>query len=565
MDDKLFLIAIGGTGMRCLESFVHLCAAGLMDNREIEILTLDTDQSNGNKDRVESLIHLYNNVKTNDPTTPGGSPCKDSFFSAKLNLYRFFTDYSEPERKSYEMLATRSVGQLTKEQQENDSDLSDLFYDRESVQKFNLEHGYRAQTHLGSMLMYHGIMEAAINAKRGGSAVKPQEKQLEAFINLLNKSSSNARVFVFGSVFGGTGASSIPVIPIALGDALRVISGGDNKIDPSKVKFGSTLLTDYFSFASPKLTEQERQKVIASSSNFALNSQAAMEFYRNDPTVRRFYKRLYHVGWPSIQKIDYSGNGDILTGGAEQRNRSHVVELMCAAAAYDFFTLPKEALGNQEAEYRFRTVDSDQGSGAFCFTGASFIGKDRAPVFENKLGALFSLAHIILSRYQGAGNPEMGTVALLSALESNYKINQYSDLGDDQAKELDNYLKAFAYHIVDNSFYSGWIYQIYQSAASAGGSFIFNSSAFPTTPRELERVDAGNIFKDDRYNWETGGSIGKTLNIFASDADKRFDTLMKTMIKESTLPYDDQGNTIKEKFLAHLFNAITEVQHFYTD
>ena len=36
MADKLFVIAIGGTGMRCLESFVHLCAIGMFDNEEIE-------------------------------------------------------------------------------------------------------------------------------------------------------------------------------------------------------------------------------------------------------------------------------------------------------------------------------------------------------------------------------------------------------------------------------------------------------------------------------------------------------------------------------------------------
>lgn len=62
MNDKLFLIAIGGTGMRCLEAFVHLCAAGMFDDQEIEILTLDTDQSNGNKSRVEGLVELYNKV-----------------------------------------------------------------------------------------------------------------------------------------------------------------------------------------------------------------------------------------------------------------------------------------------------------------------------------------------------------------------------------------------------------------------------------------------------------------------------------------------------------------------
>ena len=69
--DKLFVIAIGGTGMRCLESFVHLCAIGMFDNEEIEILTLDTDYANGNKGRVERLIKQYNKVKTDNPESPG--------------------------------------------------------------------------------------------------------------------------------------------------------------------------------------------------------------------------------------------------------------------------------------------------------------------------------------------------------------------------------------------------------------------------------------------------------------------------------------------------------------
>ena len=63
MDEKLFLIAIGGTGMRCLESFVHMCAAGLFDNHTIDILTLDTDQTNGNKDtKIQNLWHTAKGV-----------------------------------------------------------------------------------------------------------------------------------------------------------------------------------------------------------------------------------------------------------------------------------------------------------------------------------------------------------------------------------------------------------------------------------------------------------------------------------------------------------------------
>lgn len=95
--------------MRCLESFVHLCAAGLFDNHTIEILTLDTDQNNGNKDRVESLIELYNKVKTNDVSNLGGEQRSNTFFSAKLNLYRFFTDYSVANRQTLQALSATKI------------------------------------------------------------------------------------------------------------------------------------------------------------------------------------------------------------------------------------------------------------------------------------------------------------------------------------------------------------------------------------------------------------------------------------------------------------------------
>ena len=83
--DKLFVIGIGGTGMRCLEAFTHLCAIGMFDNQEIEVLTLDTDQLNGNKTKTENLIELYSRIKTSDSGPKGGTPNANTFFSAKLN------------------------------------------------------------------------------------------------------------------------------------------------------------------------------------------------------------------------------------------------------------------------------------------------------------------------------------------------------------------------------------------------------------------------------------------------------------------------------------------------
>ncbi|MGM9821149.1 MAG: hypothetical protein ACI30D_00950 [Muribaculaceae bacterium] len=551
MNDKLFLIAIGGTGMRCLESFVHLCAAGIFDNRTIDILTLDTDQSNGNKGRVEELIELYNKVKTNDPSNFGGEQRADTFFSAKLNLYRFFTDYSTDERRTLAALE-QATNNLTPEQRRDNEDLANLMFDRDTVQSFQLDHGYRAQTHLGSMLMYHGIIEAARNAKAGGKDVKPQEKELKEFLELLNKNANQARVFVFGSVFGGTGASSIPVIPVALQEALRIISGGNNVLNLNKVKFGSTLLTDYFTFKAPTDDQRKRDRVIADSSNFALNSQAALNFYNNDSTVKRSYKRLYHIGWPTTMKINYSEGqtGDVVTGGHDQKNACHIAELMCAAAAYDFFTTDK--FDNEQAEYFFRTVKVND-NGALELTGASFVGDERGEMFENKLGAFLSLAHLMLSKFEGGFQDVCGTLNFLGNIESNYKITNYSSITDQQANEIDDYLKEFAYKFVKGLFIPGWIYQIQRSVGD--GNFLFAPEAFQSDVAAMPDIDAGAIFLDDAHNWEKGG-------LFGSAANRRFDKLMQIVRSADSEPDEKQASTVKEQFLAHLYNAITIAQNY---
>ena len=61
-DRKIFLIGIGGTGMRCLESFVHTCAIGMYDNTEVHMLALDTDKNNGNYDRLRRIVNCYKSV-----------------------------------------------------------------------------------------------------------------------------------------------------------------------------------------------------------------------------------------------------------------------------------------------------------------------------------------------------------------------------------------------------------------------------------------------------------------------------------------------------------------------
>lgn len=539
-----FVIAIGGTGMRCLESFVHLCAIGMFDNEEINILTLDTDQTNGNKGRVEQLIDLYQRVKSEKPDMiDGGSPNANTFFSAKINLYRFFTDYNATERKTFQNLSQMNSG--TTEQKEDNRELSELMLD-EGVRNFALDHGYRAQTHLGSMLMYNGIVEAARSVAADKSKAKSQDKELATFATKLAQDASNAMVFVFGSVFGGTGASSIPVIPVALTEAVRIVSGGSQSLDLKVVKFGATLLTKYFTFKAPDKSQKEKEKIIADASNFALNSQAALQFYQADPTVKSCYKRLYHIGWP-ITSIDFTGEATkTITGGAEQKNDCHVVELLSACAAYDFFTLSK--YGNQQAQYLYRSADFS-GSG-FCFEGSDFVGNEKGVMFENKLGAFLSFAHIVLSLYRAALSNSHGTLGFLERFKAQ-DINDYEQgITEAQANDIDEYMKWFAYDYSNGLLTRGWIYQIYKSIKP--GRFIFKSSAFTENAKELRDMDPGDLFEDDKHNWNKGG-------VFSN----RYNNYVKTLIDQRCKPKKEQNvNTTKERFLAHIYNSITIVQKF---
>jgi len=543
--DKLFVIAIGGTGMRCLEAFTHLCAMGMFDDQEIEVLTLDTDQSNGNKKKVEQLIELYSRIKSSDGKSNANS---DTFFSAKLNLHKYWTNYEGAGRENYRNLSRLSSG--TPEEQEENKLLSDLFLEKATVQEFNLAHGYRAQTHLGSQLMYHGIVEAA-RSLASGKDVKIEEQELEKYLGKLQAAGADARVFIFGSVFGGTGASSIPVIPKAFQDFIKIRSGGKSTLDLTKVKFGATLLTEYFSFKKPDMKQMSTKKdsVVADSSFFPLNSQAALQFYQNDPTVKTTYKRLYHIGWPIESKPIGGDKQDdkTITGGANQKNPCHITEMMCACAGYDFLTR-KDGFDLATAEYVFKAIEFDKS--AFNFDFNDFVGYENktGDMFANRLGAFLSFAHIALSINKAAfSTNEKGVKGFINRMNQ-MKLTDYNSLSEEDTIDMDNYLKEFAYTFDGQDFIPGWIYQVRSTVSP--GKFMFDDKAFTFIKKELEKIDVGALFLDSNHHWEK------------SILSNSYDTFVKKLIDQGKPKQEQKVTTTKERFLAHIYNAITLSQKF---
>jgi hypothetical protein len=123
-------------------------------------------------------------------------------------------------------------------------------------------------------------------------------------------------------------------------------------------------------------------------------------------------------------------------------------------------------------------------------------------------------------------------------------LKQYNTIKDSDCAEIDLYFNQFAYAIENGVVIPGWIYQVRNSVSP--GAFLFNDRAFTHSAKELETLDVGTLFPDEKYHWP----------IAKSD---RYDSFVRKLIE--TVPDSSQKvNTVKENFLAHIYNTITASQ-----
>lgn len=492
MANQFFVLGIGGTGMRCIESLIHLCAMGMFDNTDIHLLALDTDKNNGNFSRLKEVKEAYVKAKGIEESTRVA--LQGSFFTANVKYYEFSPNYEQ--KSTFKDVFGYSDTQYNHSEE---TDLADLVLSQ-NVEDFNLRHGYRAQTHLGSMMMYHSIIEAAKS---------PTNNALKSFLSELAKQSQtgNPRVFILGSVFGGTGASSIPIIPQAISRAAEIMTNGAVNV-LKNAYFGSTLLTAYFSFKAPSSKEFANQKVIATSDKFALNSQVAMMFYEDDATVKSTYQKFYMMGTDSLNwdpMVKEMGKiSETITGGEKQKNDSHYIELLAASAALSFYNEDESVLSfnkqNVRTDYEYRAINNN---GKFDFQ--DFVGQQRAEEFAKKFGLL-----IVFSLFCNGSDDFVESVRSGGVKE----IREFMDINVNQVQALKEYFNLFFVRKnADGKLAEGWLRQIHRSAGG-GDNFLFNANLFsPTDVKGLMKLAwnknlyrAEGVGKDNHYSTGIFGS-----------------------------------------------------------
>ena len=350
-----YAIGIGGTGAKCLESLVHLAASGMVPDGELYLLFVDPDTANGSLARAQQTLNHY--VACKDTLQLGQtSLLKTRIVSAEPNLWTPLENQPQPRLDQFFHYDALRVS--NDDTRVAAAHLFEALYSKKE-RETTLEYGFRGHPSIGS-----AVMAKTVNLG--------EEDPWRTFRQQL-ANDTNAKVFLAGSIFGGTGASGFPTIA-------RLVSNELEDIGVENVKLGGALVLPYFYFLS------EDNELQAKSEVFLMNTQAALKYYHlwNQTGI---YDSVYLLGDESRTEVENA------LGGQNQQNAPHFIELYAALAAIHFFGTRFEA--NQPAQY-FMTARRQNN----LLQWEDLPDGDNGNTIRSKIGQLARFAFAYLSIYQ---------------------------------------------------------------------------------------------------------------------------------------------------------------------
>ena len=303
---RYYYIGVGGTGARVAEALVHLCAAGLGPD-EVFLMLIDPDAGNGNLSRTTELIAKYQDVQKQIATR-----------AAEVAMFRTRIVTPDPlvwtifEQQNQTLAAFIKLSSLDASAKPLKHFAELLFSDLDLGERLN--EGFRGRPAIGAVVM-----------AQPNTDVPPWSRFWEE-IAKVNRA-DEAKVFVVGSIFGGTGAAGIPTLGAAA--VLRDRAALDAEREKSKIYLGACLVLPYFTF-DQNVPLEERARLFVTADDFPLATSSALHYYL---TKQLAYEEMYLIG-------DSGGDvvGQFGAGASRQKNRAHYVELGAALSALDFYT-----------------------------------------------------------------------------------------------------------------------------------------------------------------------------------------------------------------------------------
>jgi len=294
-----YAIGIGGTGAKCLESLIHLAAAGMMPDKqeELHVLFVDPDKANGCLERAVRTLECYKTF-SNDKQLAQPNLLQTKIDSVANPIFSPFDDGDDDKPRLEKFFDYAGL----KLADDGAADLFEVLYSNKE-RDTQLHEGFRGHPSIGAAVMAQTVL--------GGDG---PWKTFQAKV----AKDTAAKIFLAGSIFGGTGASGFPTIAKLIKSAL------DGK--PINEQIGGALILPYFTFI-----DDGDAVLKAKAEHFLMNTQAALEYYQRN-SKNLVYNAIYLMGDDSQAKVE-----KFALGGKAQQNAQHFVELYAALAAIHFF------------------------------------------------------------------------------------------------------------------------------------------------------------------------------------------------------------------------------------
>ena len=326
---KIYLIAIGGTGAKCIESFLYLNAIsdfGIKETIEYELFFIDSDNT-GNYDNLKNSIKGYETIKSEmkkiDRKKVKLNPDLNLFSNVFINNDK--CSIAEDLGANFVSLCKRTkeyTGHATEE------DLLKTLFEPGHI-GMEFQEGFHGFPNIGTLVTKHFMK-------------KPDNKWRE-FIDKIEKDNNNdSQIVLLGSVFGGTGASGIPAV---LEEIARI---GIHK----RKKVHVAMMLPYFKL--PKPPEHTDRKIYGIT-DIDLNSAYALEYYKSvDKEI------LDEISFILVGQQEKDWIQNYAEGRADQNNKAMIAEMV---SGFLIMNAIKKNLGemdeNQDSKMYFCGYNDD--------------------------------------------------------------------------------------------------------------------------------------------------------------------------------------------------------------
>jgi hypothetical protein len=452
---RLFVFGIGGTGGRLMEALTFLLAAGMKmvdaDGKPVELIPILLDTDATNKDTLDgvSALELYSRLHSKSDSATEG------FFSTSMGplaslAQEVSVDVSRTFRLNYRGVENATFRKFIGFDQIDDPATKRLLEALYSDDNMNdhLTGGFLGNPNVGAVVL-------------SGFKNSPD------FSLFANAFSQNDRVFIAGSLFGGTGAAGLPWLLKALRNHTQK-TGSADAIRNSAI--GALMVLPYF-----KLQEDSKSRI--DSSVFITKTKAALSYYA---THVRGLNAVYYIADNALSTYANHESGN------EQSNDAHVVELLGALAILDFARAPASNLLPQGEKYYEYAINADNQE-----LNLSTLGVQTPTKFSKQLTQLQMMALLDANHFRQATQATWAKVNGFNAA-----FYDSSDYRDGLASFLQTY-------------YSTWIQQL----ASNRRAF----TPFRTVPdlRDMSKMLTGRDANKKRF-WGPGLS-GELFDIAANN------------------------------------------------